>query len=207
VYFAGETQISLSYTFRIANNTISTIIPETCWAIFQSLREQYVRTPETREEWMEQVTGFMNDWQYPNCFGAIDGKHVKIMKPTGSGSEFFNYKGFFSVVLLGMVNSCYQFTYVDIGTNGRVSDGGVWGKSKLKSAIESESHNLPKESFRLPGSNRETPLVAVVDEAFGLKNYLMRPFPGQLSDQQRIYNYRFGSITKLETSTIPSKSF
>eukprot|EP00794_Sanderia_malayensis_P004350 gene4350-4929_t len=37
----------------------------------------------------------------------------------------------------------------------------------------------------------ELPLVIVADEIFALKNYLMKPYPGNLlSESRRIYNYR-----------------
>jgi len=43
----------------------------------------------------------MNDfnalWNFPNCCGAIDGKHVIIRCPEKSSSEFFNYKKSFSI--------------------------------------------------------------------------------------------------------------
>jgi len=63
--------------------------------------------------------------------GAVDGKHLKITQPTGSGSFCWNYKGFNSLVLMSIANANYEFLYSDIGTNGRVSDGGVIENSKF----------------------------------------------------------------------------
>jgi hypothetical protein len=64
-------------------------------------------------------------WNFPNCIGAIGGKHVKVQAPPNSDSKFFNYKHSFSVVLLALVNVLYTFTVVDIGSYGRNSDGGI----------------------------------------------------------------------------------
>ena len=48
-----------------------------------------------------------------------------------SRSYHFNYKGTFGTVLLALVDADYKLIYVDIGCNGRVSDGGVYRNSTL----------------------------------------------------------------------------
>lgn len=39
--------------------------------------------------------------------------------------SYYNYKGFFNIVLLAVVNAEKEFIMVDAGMNGRISDGGV----------------------------------------------------------------------------------
>lgn len=108
----------------------------------------------------------------------------------GSGSYYFNYKGTHSIVLMALVDAQLRFVYVDAGTNGRVSDGGVWGKSRLKAVLEHGDLNLPPPK-PLPGRTTAVPYVIVADEAFGLKPYLAKPFPSaDLTDDRRICNYR-----------------
>ena len=53
--------------------------------------------------------GFEQRWNFPNCVGAIDGKHVVIQAPAKSGSVFFNYKKQSSIVLLGICEIDYNF--------------------------------------------------------------------------------------------------
>lgn len=81
--------------------------------------------PDSEGEWCKIAADFEEMWQFPNCVGAVDGKHVAIVPPSNSGSFFYNYKGFHSMVLMAVVNARCEFIMCDFGTNGRVSDGGV----------------------------------------------------------------------------------
>jgi hypothetical protein len=53
-------------------------------------------------DWLVVSKEFEEKWNYPSCIGAIDGKHIAIQNPNDSGSEFYNYKHFYSVLLLLM---------------------------------------------------------------------------------------------------------
>ena len=82
---------------------------------------------------------FFTQWQFPNCIGALDGKHIRIVPPPNSGSLYFNYKQYNSVVLMALVDACYKVLYVDIGSYGRISDGGVFNSCSLSAALESKN--------------------------------------------------------------------
>lgn len=68
----------------------------------------------------------------------------------------------------------YCFTFVDIGSFGRNSDGGVFSNSAFGKVLEAGTLQLP-EPERI-SNNFTLPFVCVADEAFPLKTYLMRPY-------------------------------
>uniref|UniRef100_A0AAG5D0Z1 DDE Tnp4 domain-containing protein n=1 Tax=Anopheles atroparvus TaxID=41427 RepID=A0AAG5D0Z1_ANOAO len=86
----------------------------------------FQQVPSTREEWLRVSDNFEAKWNFPHAIGAIDGKHVRIQAPKNSGSHYFNYKIFFSIVLMAIVDADYNFLYADVGCQGRMSDGGLW---------------------------------------------------------------------------------
>ena len=123
--------------------------------------------------------------------GAVDGKHVRIQAPANSGTLFFNYKKYFSVVFLAVCNANYEFTMVDIGESGRQSDGGIFSQSKLGHCINNNLINLPDTAY-IENTGFELPYVFIGDDAFSLKTNLMKPYPStNLTTEKLICNYRF----------------
>lgn len=185
----GETFRSLEFQFRISRASISKAVIEVSEAIANRLSD-YLKTPKSEAEWIEIAKKFNQRWNFPNGIGAIDGKHIVMQQPDNSGSHYRNYKGTDSIVLMAMIGPEYEFLYVEVGVNGRNSDGGIWDQCGLKKALEKGSLNLPPPK-NLPGRSLKLPYVVTGDDAFPLKSYLMKPYPQKgLSDEQRIFNYR-----------------
>lgn len=115
----GDSYMSLQYGFRVANNTISKLVPETCEAIIDEFLEEVMKCPQTPEEWLKVSELFSSRWNFHNTVGALDGKHISIRNPAEGGSLYYNYKGFYSIILMALVDADYKFLYVDLGANGR----------------------------------------------------------------------------------------
>ena len=127
----------------------------------------------------------------------MDGKHVTIKCPIRGGSTYFNYKHYHSVVLMAIVDADYKFLYVDVGCNGRVSDGGVFARSEIRDLIETNRLSIPAPK-PLPDRMDPLPHVIVGDDAFPLRHYLLKPYPSrQLDISKRIFNYRLSRARRI----------
>ncbi|KAJ8967600.1 hypothetical protein NQ314_002718 [Rhamnusium bicolor] len=102
--------------------------------------------PKTEQEWQRIRNDFGEKWQFCNCCGAINGKHINIVKPPNSGSYYYNYKGKFSVILFPIANANYEFVIVHTGTNGKVSDGGILNSIGLYDKLKCKSLNFPQQT-------------------------------------------------------------
>ncbi|XP_041436151.1 uncharacterized protein LOC121399464 [Xenopus laevis] len=184
----GRSFEDLKFSAGISAQALGRIIPETCNAIVEALNAEYLKFPSTEVEWKTVAKQFEDYWNFPNCLGAIDGKHVRIQPPSSSGSYYFNYKGYFSIVLLAIVNAKYECLMVDVGKNGRVSDGGAMEQTFFyQQQLKNDQLHLPSNSDSREGMN----YVFVADEAFALHKHVLKPFPQKnLSRERRIYNYR-----------------
>ena len=146
---------------------------------------------------MSVAREFQEKWQFPNAVGAIDGKHIVIIPPPNSGSNYYNYKHTNSIVLLTIAGPNYECLFVDVGTNGRMNDSGIWNKSSLRGAIENREIELP-DPRALPNCLEKIPFVILGDDAFALKNYMMKPFlQRNLTIEKRIYNYRHSRARRI----------
>ncbi|KAL4152655.1 hypothetical protein QTP88_000488 [Uroleucon formosanum] len=160
--------------------------------------------PSPTENQLRQYSSqFFSKWNFPNCVGAIDGKHVRINTLKRSGSLYFNYKEYYSIVLLAVVDADCKFIAVDIGSYGREGDAGIYLKSQIGKMIKNNKFNIPSPKV-ISGTNDVVPHVIVGDEAFALHENLMKPYPRQQSthDQSKaVYNYRLSRARRTTENT------
>ena len=129
-------------------------------------------------------------WQFPCCWSAIDGCNIQIKCPPGgleSCREYHNFKNFFCVELMGMVDSKYRFVWASCGYPGNSHDSVIFQSTDLWNQIKNQKY-LSKIGKKV-GSLLVPPLI-LGDAAFPLQPWLMKPCTNANPRlQQRYYNY------------------
>nr|XP_037280909.1 protein ANTAGONIST OF LIKE HETEROCHROMATIN PROTEIN 1-like [Rhipicephalus microplus] len=91
-YLASGLDIcNVALAYPVGIETARRSIHLICRAIWARLKDHFMKVP-TKADWAKIAGDFTRRWQFPNCLGAVDGKHVAITCPPKSGSAFFNYK-------------------------------------------------------------------------------------------------------------------
>ncbi|XP_036321268.1 protein ALP1-like [Rhagoletis pomonella] len=198
MYLAHGTRFEIIASMhKMGRTTVRNIVFETCELLWTTLSPTYLSEPTTTQ-YKHIADDFFNLWNIPNCVGAVDGKHVAIICPKNSGSLYYNYKKFYSIVLMATCDAKYTFTSASIGSYGGQSDGGVFQQSAFGRALLENRLPLPPKAPLWNGDTENFPHFFVGDAAFPLKENLMRPYPGtQLTRSKEVFNYRLSRARRV----------
>ena len=198
----GDSFWTLHTRFQRGASTIPQIVYEVCDSIYQVLQPIYM-SPPSEDDWKQIEHGFNLKWNFPNCIGSLDGKHIMMRCPPNSHSLYYNYKEFFSIVLMALVDADYRFIYIDVGNYGSNGDSGIFKHSSLGEAFTGQLLDIPGPK-RLPGypEGGALPQCIVADEAFPLRMDLMRPYPlgkkkNRLAYDKSIFNCRLSRARRI----------
>ena len=133
------------------------------------------------------MDGFKTKWGVPQCVGAIDGCHI-LISPAMNRTDYYNRKGWYSMILQGVVDHSYCFMDINVGWPGSVHDAHVFAQSALYRNI-TKNHLFPDKPMSIDGV--KIPRYPISDSAYPLKSWLMKPFTygSSLTTQQKTYNY------------------
>ena len=120
---------SLLFSARIAHSAKAEIMYETCDAIWNRLVKRHMHFV-TENMLQETADEFQTQWSFP-----IGGKRVRVRCPQSFGSQFYNYKSYFSVRFQAIVDAKYKFMTVDTGAYGRQIDSGTFTESNVFSHL------------------------------------------------------------------------
>ena len=192
---SGASYKDLSCSFRMSTSAISNIVPAVCKAIYDVLKDDYLKPPTTCSQWKELAQEFSDKWQFPHAVGAIDGKHINIKAPPNTGSEYLNYKKHSSVVLLAIADANAKFVSFDLGAPGSMSDGGIFKHGFLESICKSDVFPQP---CRLGLRPFDIPFFLLGDEALALDCNLMKPYPQRSAfGDEKVFNYRLSRAQRI----------
>jgi hypothetical protein len=181
----------LEFDFHISRKTTPFIVKETCKAIWEVLSPKEMPLPN-KEIWLKIADQFHQVMDFPNCLSAADGKHIRIICPPSSGSQYFNYKTYFSIVLLGVADANYCFTAIDIGAYGHEGDWNILKNSNFGRRLLQQQLDLPSARPLPLTAEPSLPFVFVGDEAFRLNEHLMRPYPSR--NKRRTQNFQLPTL-------------
>lgn len=99
--------------------------------------------------------------------------------------------------MMAAVDANCNFIYVNVGTQGRASDAGLFDNADLKRVLDTELLNVPPAES-LPNSNVQFPFVFLGDEGCPLHPNLIKPFPHKQPEfDQQIFNYRLSRARRV----------
>ncbi|KAJ8938701.1 hypothetical protein NQ318_007989 [Aromia moschata] len=173
----GDNTFSIASAYRLGRSTVSKIVNETTEVIWNILSPLVLPEPTLNKN-KQIARRFGERWNFPHVIGAIDGKHIKIQAPPNSGSQYFNYKKYFSILLLGVCDADYNFTTVDVGAYGSESDGKILNDSIFGISLSEGKLEIPP-SENLEGIQEKIPFFYIGDEAFPLRKEILRPYAGK----------------------------
>ncbi|XP_030372727.1 putative nuclease HARBI1 isoform X1 [Scaptodrosophila lebanonensis] len=186
----GEKFRALQRTFRVPHTTISKLVPEVCAALYRVLKDDYIKFPSDESEWKQISDGFNTILNFPNCIGAIDGRHVVMVAPASTERIYHNYKRLFSIVLIGVVDANYKFIYIDVDSNGKAPADGIFQHTPLSEGLLANNYKLPMDA-PLPLRQLPMPFLMVGGDALPLnRRVLKRYLQTDLCPMEEVFNYR-----------------
>ena len=192
---SGASYKELMYAFRMSVSSISQIVPHVCNTLYDVLKEDYLSPPKNEEQWKKLPEDFALKWQFPHAVGAIDGKHINVRAPPNSATEYFNYKKYFSIVLLAVADANAKFIAFDLGSPGSQSDGGIFKDGSLGRLCKTSFFPAPS---KLGQRVTLIPYFLLGDDAFALDINLMKPFPHRTAiGDEKVFNYRLSRARRI----------
>lgn len=189
----GDYYRSISELTCVGEATVCIIVKEVAKAIVENLWGEFVESkfPNDEDSLLLKMQEMELEWQFPYAYSAIDGCHIPIKCPSGGQEackEFHNFKNFYSIFLMGMVDAKYRFIWASVGWPGNSHDAIIFQATSLYDQL-AEGTAFPDVAFK---ENAVTiPPMILGDSAFPFKTWLQKPYTNAiLTPEQRYFNYR-----------------
>jgi hypothetical protein len=142
----GECFRSIGNRFGMGISTFSYALRDFISVVNEKFLAEKIIFPSTESEINSISNGFKKFGRIPNVIGAIDGSHIPIRSPHLFPVDYFNRKGFYSIVLQAVVDHKKKFLDICVGWPGSTHDSRILINSNLYSKFNSQN-NLSTTPF------------------------------------------------------------
>lgn len=172
----GSSMQSIADMYKIGLSTSQLAVSQFTSAMKKVLLKKFIRWPSASvmDKFAQE---FQNLHNIPYVVGAVDGSHIPIVAPRLHAADYYNRKGFHSVLLQGVVSSKCIFWDYDIGWAGSMHDANLWARTDIGKFCE---------------EGRLSPYVLVGDAAYPCRPWMLAPFRGHkdgLTREEYNWNY------------------
>ncbi|KAH9368501.1 hypothetical protein HPB48_020784 [Haemaphysalis longicornis] len=180
---------TVAHLFGVSRSSVNLIFREFCDVVVNVLEPQIVQFPSLNNV-RDHVRQFEACTGFPQGLGAMDGCHIKVSPPKENAQDYYNYKGWYSIILLAVVDQNYKFLYTNVGSPGRNHDAAVYRASILPKVVGSDIFTVPSQVI----DGMPIGAVLLCDQAFPLQRHLMKPFPHRSAKQPHSANVQLHSL-------------
>ena len=116
--------------YKIGLSSSQRDVSEFCGVIKKKLLRKFINwpSPSTTERYAQE---FQDLHQIPYVVEALDGSHISIVAPRLHAPDYYNRKGFHSVLLQGVMSTKCLFWDFDIGWANSMRDANLWGRTAI----------------------------------------------------------------------------
>lgn len=136
----GESFRSIGEKFGMGESTISYTLRDFFDVIIEKFLAEKIRFPNTELEINRITNGFKKLGRISNVIGAIDGSHIPIKAPHLFPVDYFNRKGFYSIVLQAVVDHKKKFLDICVGWPGSTHDSRILVNSSLYNEFNNQNN-------------------------------------------------------------------
>ncbi|XP_069585015.1 uncharacterized protein [Ranitomeya imitator] len=138
----GESLSSLHFQYRLGISTLSGIVVDTCRSLWNVLWDECIPYPPRKCGW--KLPTYSGECVIsPTVWEQWTESTYRLPNPPDLDPSSFNYKKYFSVVLMVIAYADCRFIAVDIGASGRGNDSQTFKNSDMGRHLYGKNINFP----------------------------------------------------------------
>ncbi len=114
----GADYRTIGHLFGVLKSTVCVMTKQVCHSTVQLLLPEYIKVC-TGTALKEVVDRFGNGHGFSQCAGVVDSTHIRIVSPQEYPVDYYNRKGWHSILMQGTVN--HRGHFMDVYLDGQVS--------------------------------------------------------------------------------------